>query len=129
MNAGVVLAFLVDAQRGVKLLHQRGVAVTLAAVGRNVERPRLSQVAFAHILCGFLRVSLWVAAMAVVAGQPAPAMYVVVKQFSRRTEARIIQLRMTLDTGTLFLRRSCGNEEQNEKDGNGDRAGWSAIGQ
>ena len=97
VHTGVVFAFLIDAQRGIESLHQVRIAVALTTVSRNVERLWFSQIALARIFRAFLSVRRRIAAVTIVAGQAARMMYVVIKEFSGRTESRIFQLCMTLD--------------------------------
>ena len=66
VHAGVVLSLLVDAQTWVKALHQIRVAMTLATIGRDVERLRFSQIALPRILCRFFGVGIWIATMTIV---------------------------------------------------------------
>ena len=103
MYARVVFAFLIDAQGRVKFLHQARIAVTLAAVGRDVERLWLSEVTLSGVLCTFLGVSVGVAAVTIVARQAASPMNVVIEKFGGGAQSRIIQLHMALNAGTLLL--------------------------
>ena len=77
--------------------------MALATVSRDVERLWFSEITFARILRGFFGVSVWITAMAIVAGQTARFMNVVVEKFRGRAESRVIELAVAFDTGTLLL--------------------------
>src|SRR5574341_1787178 len=103
VDTRVVLAFLVDAQAGVKTLNQVCVAVALAAVGGNIERLWLSEVPFPQIVSRLIRIGVWIATVAVVAHQAACFVNVVIEKFRGRAEARVVEFGMTFDAGVFLL--------------------------
>src|SRR5204863_8586706 len=94
VDAGVVFALLIDSQRGIESLHQVRVAVTLATVRRDIQGLRLAKITFAWILGSFLRLSIGIAAMAIVAGQSASVMDVIIEELRRRAQTWIIELQV-----------------------------------
>jgi hypothetical protein len=66
MDAAGILLLLIHSQSRVKLFHETGVIVTLAAEGRDVDRSGPSQVTFSRILCRDLIVLCWISSMAIV---------------------------------------------------------------
>src|SRR5713226_9537025 len=88
VDAGVVFAFLIDAQRRIEPLHQVRIAVALATVCRNVERLWLSQVTLPRVLRSFFGVGVGIAAMTIVARQSTSMMDVVVEEFGGRAQSR-----------------------------------------
>jgi hypothetical protein len=66
MDAAGILFLLVNSQRRIKLFHETGIIVTLAAEGRDVDRSGPSQVTFSRILCRDLIVLCWISSMAIV---------------------------------------------------------------
>src|SRR5436190_460631 len=77
--------------------------MALAAVSRDIERLWFPEVALARILRSFFCIGIRIAAMAIIAGQAARFMNVVIEQFRGRAEACVGELDMAFDAGAFFL--------------------------
>jgi hypothetical protein len=103
VDAGVILAFLVDTKRRIESLHQVRVAMAFAAISRNVESLWLSQKTFGRVLRSFFSVGVGIAAVTIIARQTARFVNVIVEEFRRSAQTCVFKLDMTIDAGTLFL--------------------------
>ena len=111
MNAGLVLLLLVHPQSRIELFHEARVVVTLATERGNVHRSRAAQITFGGILRGVFVVLGRIAAVAIVTGQPAREMDVVLDR-ARRIAEFSFQLNVAFNAGAFLLSRdrTCGKQ-------------------
>ena len=114
VHARVILFLLIHSQRRIESLHQIRVAVALAAVRRNIERLWFAEIALARILRGFFGVGIGIPTMAIVAGQTARFMNVVIEQFRGRAQARVVKFDVAFNAGAFLLSGSHGGKDKNE---------------
>ena len=97
VDARIIFLHLVDTERRVKFLHQRGVAVAFAAKSRDLLSGRFCDIAPIRVLGTSLVVLVRIAAVTVTARKPFGLVDVVVKKVNRIGEA-LFELAVTFDT-------------------------------
>lgn len=106
VNARRVFLYLVDSKRGVELLHQRRVAMTLSAECRYLHRSGFSNIAAGGILCRLFVALGRIPSVAIHTRKAAGFMNVLIEKLGRFRQALVGQSGVTLDAGARCLRRA-----------------------